>query len=33
VKRYNTNDSFKTDEEIGEWLQNCWDEKEDRLKE
>jgi hypothetical protein len=33
VKRYNTDDSFKTDEEIEEWLQNCWDEKEDRLKE
>jgi len=33
VKRYNTDDSLKTDEEIGEWLKNCWDEKEDRLKE
>jgi len=33
VKRYNTNDIPKTDKEIGEWLQNCWDEKENRLKE
>ncbi len=33
VKRYNINHLPKTDEEIGEWLQNCWDEKENRLKE
>jgi hypothetical protein len=33
VKRHNTNDLPKTDEEIGQWLLNCWDEKEDRLKE
>ncbi|CAF2365949.1 unnamed protein product [Rotaria sp. Silwood2] len=33
VKRYNINDLPKTDEEIGEWLQNRWNEKENRLKE
>jgi len=33
VKRYNANDIPKTDKEIGEWLQYCWDEKENRLKE
>jgi lysocardiolipin and lysophospholipid acyltransferase len=33
VKRYNISDLPKTDEEIGEWLQNCWDKKEDHLKE
>lgn len=33
VKRYNVTDLPKTDEEIGEWLQKRWDEKENRLKE
>ncbi|CAF0813800.1 unnamed protein product [Rotaria sp. Silwood1] len=33
VKRYNINDLPKTDEEIGQWLQNRWNEKENRLKE
>ncbi|CAF0794310.1 unnamed protein product [Rotaria sordida] len=33
VKRYNINDIPKTNDEIGQWLQNCWDEKENRLKE
>jgi len=33
VKRYNVNDLPNEDEEIGQWLQKCWDEKENRLKE
>lgn len=33
VKRYSINDIPISDEEVGYWLQNCWDEKEDRLKE
>lgn len=33
VKRYYINDLPKNDQDIGEWLQNCWDEKENRLKE
>jgi len=33
VKRYQINDIPHTNEQIGEWLQNRWDEKEDRLKE
>ena len=33
VKRYNANDLPKSDNETGEWLQTCWDEKENRLKE
>ncbi|CAF3924140.1 unnamed protein product, partial [Rotaria magnacalcarata] len=32
VKRYSINDLPQEDEKIGEWLQNCWDEKENRLK-
>ena len=31
VKRYNIDQLPRTDEEIGKWLQNRWDEKEDRL--
>jgi len=33
VKRYNINDLPKTDEDIGQWLENVWDKKEDHLKE
>jgi lysocardiolipin and lysophospholipid acyltransferase len=33
VKRYNINDLPKEDEQIGQWLQKTWDEKENRLKE
>ncbi|CAF3967420.1 unnamed protein product [Rotaria sp. Silwood2] len=33
VKRYSINDLSQKDEKIGQWLQNCWDEKENRLKE
>ncbi|CAF1558421.1 unnamed protein product [Adineta steineri] len=33
VKRYNIKDLPETDEEIGEWLQVCWEQKENRLKE
>jgi hypothetical protein len=33
VKRYDINDIPKTDEQIGQWLENCWDKKEDHLKE
>ena len=33
IKRYMIKDLPKTDEEIGRWLENCWDEKETRLKE
>ena len=32
VKRYNIEQLPRTDEEIGKWLQQIWDEKEDRLK-
>lgn len=33
IKRYNVNDLPTEDEQIGEWLKKCWDEKETRLKE
>ena len=33
VKRYNINDLPQEDEQIGEWLEKCWDDKENRLKE
>jgi lysocardiolipin and lysophospholipid acyltransferase len=33
VKRYFINDLPVSDDEVGYWLQNCWDEKENRLKE
>lgn len=33
VKRYSISDIPQTDEEIGEWLQQCWAEKEARLRE
>ncbi len=33
VKRYHINDLPKEDEQIGQWLEKCWDEKEIRLKE
>lgn len=32
VKRYDLNDLPKTDEDIGQWLLNCWDEKENNLQ-
>lgn len=32
VKRYSINDIPHDDEKISQWLQKCWDEKEDRLK-
>ncbi|CAF0790157.1 unnamed protein product [Rotaria sordida] len=33
VKRYPINDLPQEDEKIGQWLQDCWNEKENRLKE
>ena len=33
VKRYNVNDLPKETENINEWLQKCWDDKENQLKE
>lgn len=33
IKRYNINEIPMETEGINEWLQKCWDEKEDRLKE
>ena len=33
IKRYHINDLPKEDEEIGNWLRICWDEKENRLRE
>lgn len=33
MKRYPISDIPQTDEDIGEWLQQCWNEKEARLKE
>lgn len=33
VDRYHINDLPQEDEKIGEWLQNCWEKKENRLKE
>lgn len=32
VKRYTINDLPHDDEQIGNWLRQLWDEKEDRLK-
>jgi hypothetical protein len=33
VERFNINDLPKEDEQIGQWLQERWNEKENRLKE
>jgi hypothetical protein len=33
VKRYKLNELPTEDEQIGQWLLKCWDEKENRLKE
>ncbi|CAF0855490.1 unnamed protein product [Rotaria sp. Silwood1] len=33
VKRFSINDLPQEDEKINQWLQNCWNEKENRLKE
>lgn len=33
IKRYNINEIPMDNEKIDRWLQQCWDEKEDRLKE
>ncbi|CAF1066220.1 unnamed protein product [Adineta steineri] len=33
IKRYNINDLPQEDEKIAQWLQKCWDDKENQLKE